>query len=74
MTTIEVTLHEEDPKELDEQIRLLRDDLSAGRRDLNSRGALPPEDAKGMVPQTLSTIIVAVRCQVVAAGVTSPVS
>ncbi|MGW4208794.1 hypothetical protein ACWEIJ_12480 [Lentzea sp. NPDC004789] len=61
MTTITVTLQHDDPEVLDRQIRLLRDDVRGLDVDVDfAPGPSAPEGAKGIDPQTLSTIIVAV--------------
>lgn len=60
MTTITVTVRDDDPEELDSQARLLRDELDG--LDVDglefAPGAPAPEDAKGVDPATLTTIIV----------------
>lgn len=61
MTTFSVTLQDDDPDVLDRQIRLLREDVRGLDVDVDfAPGPPAPEDAKGVDPQTLSTIIVAV--------------
>jgi hypothetical protein len=62
VTTISVTLQDDDPEVLDTRIRLLREDVSG--LDVDSVDFAPgppaPQDAKGVDPETLGTIIVAV--------------
>lgn len=58
MTTISVTVLDDDPEVLDRQIRLLRDDLRSLDVDVALEPGPPaPEDAKGD-PQVSGTIVV----------------
>lgn len=60
MTTITVTVRDEDPESRDNDVRLLKAELDGLDVDGLEFAAGPaaPEDAKGLDPETLTTIIV----------------